>query len=63
MQKYIQLDGETRKDYLLRVVVDVLKMNAYCIEDINYDDAESDAMCLAEDLEIEFTLNEYGEEG
>ena len=45
---------ESRKDYLVRVAIEVLNENAYRIESVIYDEAECDAFALAEDLSIEF---------
>lgn len=49
-------ENESRKDYLVRVTIEVLRENGWSMETINYDDAECDAFCLAEDLRIEFNL-------
>lgn len=54
MKIIIKLADESRKDYLVRVVIAMLKENAEAIEPIIYDDATCDALCLAGDLEDEF---------
>lgn len=48
--------NESRKDYLIRVAITMLTENGYKIETIEYDEAECDAFCLAEDLKIEFDI-------
>lgn len=54
MIKVIQEKDESRKDYLIRVAIAMLKHNAYSMDSIHYDEAVCDAFCLAEDLSIEF---------
>ena len=56
MTKVKQKENETRKDYLIRVAIAVLKENGYIIDPVEYDEAESDAYCLAEDLMVEFDV-------
>jgi len=51
-----QKEGETRKDYLLRVAVAMLRQNAHAMDNVIFDEAECDASCLADDLESEFNL-------
>lgn len=57
----IQKPGEDRKTYLARVMVKYLQ-NAFDIENgyaqLVYDDAECDSSCLAEDIAIEFDVEE-----
>lgn len=50
------IQGEKRKDYLIRVAIEMLKESGYLIEPIFYDEALCDAFCLAEDLRIEFDI-------
>ena len=56
MIKVKQKEDETRKDYLIRVAIAMLNENAYSIDSVEYDEAECDAFCLAEDLRIEFDV-------
>lgn len=51
-----QKEGESRKDYLIRVSIAMLEYNAYCMKSLIYDDAVCDALCLAEDLRTEFDI-------
>ncbi len=53
--------GESRKDYLIRVAVAYLKhvdhtghFQTGYPDTINYDEADCDGACLADDLEAEF---------
>ena len=55
--KVPQINGESRKEYLVRVAIIMLKNSGYNIEPIEYDNAECDAFCLAEDLENEFDID------
>ena len=48
-----QNENETRLHYLIRVAIIALRENKYSMDSIKYDDAECDAECLADDLEIE----------
>ena len=57
MIKVKQKENETRKDYLIRVAIEMLNENAYNIDNIEYDEAECDAFCLAEDLRLEFDVD------
>lgn len=57
MIKVKQKENETRKDYLIRVAIEMLNENAYNIDNIEYDEAECDAFCLAEDLRVEFDVD------
>ena len=50
--------NESRKDYLIRVAIKMLNENGYDMpKEIIYDEAECDALCLAEDLRVEFNLD------
>jgi hypothetical protein len=49
-------ENENRKDYLIRVAIAMLVESGYSIDAIEYDEAECDAFCLAEDLRIEFDV-------
>lgn len=55
--KVIQGKEESRTHYLMRVASAMLRNNAYSINTIRYDDAECDALCLADDLESELEEN------
>lgn len=55
--KVIQKEGESRKDYLIRVAIVMLRENGYNCEAVFYDGTECDAFCLADDLESEFEVN------
>ena len=57
MIKVKQKENETRKDYLIRVAIEMLNENAYNIDAIEYDETECDAFCLAEDLRFEFDVD------
>jgi hypothetical protein len=57
MTKIKQKEFETRQKYLVRVAIAMLEENAYLMEVIKYDDAVCDALCLANDLKIEFDIN------
>lgn len=66
--KIIQKENENRKDYLIRVVVTHLKHIDYIgdfitneSDTINYDDADCDGCCLADDLEIEFSHIDFND--
>ena len=50
--------GESRKEYLVRAAIEMLTASGYKIETIEYDDAECDAFCLADDLKNEFNIDE-----
>jgi hypothetical protein len=58
MIKVKQKENETRKDYLVRVAIKMLDENAYQIDTIEFDEAECDGYCLAEDLRNEFDIEE-----
>lgn len=58
MIKVVKRDNEARKNYLIRVAIEMIDYNAYEMETIEYDEAESDAFCLAEDLRNEFDINQ-----
>tara|TARA_R110001592_G_scaffold137216_1_gene354988 strand:- start:416 stop:595 length:180 start_codon:yes stop_codon:yes gene_type:complete len=53
-----QKENETRKNYLVRVAIKILDENAYQIDTMELDEAECDAICLAEDLRNEFDIEE-----
>lgn len=53
MKKVTQQKHEPRLHYLVRVAIEMLRDNQYSIGTIHYDEAECDAACLAEDLQIE----------
>lgn len=57
MIKVKQKENENRKDYLIRVAIVMLNENGFTIDTVEYDEAECDAFCLAEDLRIEFDLD------
>ena len=54
--KYIQKKNESRKEYLVRVAIYMLEANWFSIEPVEFDEAECDAFCLADDLKIEFKI-------
>lgn len=56
MIKVKQKENENRKDYLIRVAIVMLNENGFTIDTVEYDEAECDAFCLAEDLRIEFDV-------
>ena len=58
MKEVKQKENETRKDYLVRVVINMLNDNGYGMDTIIFDESECDAFCLAEDLRTEFNLTE-----
>ena len=58
LNKIQQMKNERRKHYLVRVAIEMLNENADSIDTIIYDDAECDAYCLADDLRIEFGIEE-----
>ena len=53
-----QKENETRKDYLVRVAIEMLTENGYGMRTIEFDEAECDAFCLAEDLKNEFDIDQ-----
>lgn len=65
-------EGESRKDYLIRVTVAYLKhvdhtghFSTGYPDTINYDEADCDGSCLANDLEAEFpeiVFDDYNDE-
>jgi len=57
MRKVEQKENETRKDYLIRVAIEMLEDNWCGMSNIEYDEAECDALCLAEDLRVELDSN------
>lgn len=54
MKKVEQNQGESRKEYLVRVAIELLTDLPDYTDTIFYDEAECDCLCLAEDLRIEF---------
>lgn len=56
MKSVAQKENESRKEYLIRVAITMLRDNAYGMKNIVFDEAECDAFCLAEDLENEFDI-------
>tara|TARA_R110000796_G_C14300135_1_gene405142 strand:+ start:365 stop:544 length:180 start_codon:yes stop_codon:yes gene_type:complete len=58
MIKVKQKENETRKNYLVRVAIEILEENAYQIDTIEFDEAECDVFCLAEDLRNEFDIDQ-----
>lgn len=58
MIKVKQKENETRKNYLVRAAIIMLDENAYKIDTIEFDEAECDAFCLAEDLRNEFDIDQ-----
>ena len=56
MKKVELKENENRKDYLIRVAIIMLIESSYKIDMVEYDEAECDAFCLAEDLTIEFDI-------
>tara|TARA_R100000541_G_scaffold23743_1_gene33526 strand:+ start:80 stop:256 length:177 start_codon:yes stop_codon:yes gene_type:complete len=58
MIKVKQKENETRKNYLVRVAIEVLKNKWYLLDTIEFDEAECDSYCLAEDLRDEFSIED-----
>ena len=58
MIKIEQRVNEKRQEYLVRVAIEMLNENGYSIDAVEYDEAECDAFCLAEDLRIEFDIED-----
>ena len=58
MIKVKQKENETRKNYLVRVAIEILEENAYLIDTIEFDEVECDAFGLVDDLRDEFDLNQ-----
>jgi len=56
METIVQEKGESRKKYLVRVAIAMLEENGFEMAEVVYDEAECDALCLAEDLRIEFNI-------
>ena len=56
MKTVTQRQFEDRDLYLVRVAIQMLKENACLMGSIIYDEAECDALCLADDLESEFAI-------
>jgi len=58
MEKVTEREGESRKDYLVRVAITYLReISGMGDEVIIFDEAECDGFCLANDLEHEFDIN------
>lgn len=59
-----QQEGETRKNYLLRLMRAWVQSQAGYSHDetMFYDEAECDAYCLVNDIEIEFDVQLYDED-
>lgn len=56
-----QEENETRKQYLVRLAIAFLEENSgYGLENdtLFYDEAECDGYCLANDLKIEFNIDD-----
>ena len=62
MKKIIQQKGESRKKYLVRVAIAMLEENGMEMAEVEYDEAKCDALCLADDLRIEFNIPEEDDE-
>jgi hypothetical protein len=61
MIKLEQKENEKRKEYLVRLAIEyIIEHTGYVgVDDyLFYDDAECDGYCLAEDLRIEFHIEE-----
>lgn len=59
MIKHIQKENESRQQYLIRVAIDYIESHTGFIgidDYVHYDEAECDGYCLAEDLRIEFNI-------
>lgn len=54
MKTIEQKPNETRKQYLVRVAIEMLIDNAFSMDWIVYDNVECNALCLAADLADEF---------
>jgi len=62
MIKIEEKKGEKRAEYLVRLAIEFIKTHSgfYGVDDrLFYDDAECDGYCLADDLMIEFDINDY----
>lgn len=58
MTEITQNKDETRKDYLIRVVIKMLTESAHNIDPIFYDGEVCNAPCLVHDLKAEFKTNQ-----
>jgi len=61
MIKIKQKENETRKEYLVRLAVRYIEDHTGIVgmdDSLFYDDAECDGYCLAEDLKIEFNIDD-----
>ncbi len=61
MTQYIQKEGESRQEYLVRIAIDYIESHTGYIgmeDEVFYDDAECDGYCLAQDLRYEFNIEE-----
>ena len=59
MQKVKQITGESREHYLVRVAIIWIEDNTGFVghdDRIEYDEAECDGYCLAQDLRDEFDI-------
>ena len=57
-----EIESEDRKTYLVRLAISFLRENSgYALSNdtLFYDEAECDGFCLADDLEIEFDIDEF----
>jgi hypothetical protein len=54
---YSERDFSSRKEYLVYVAVQYLKKEAGHMGTVEYDEAECDALCLADDLYSEFDID------
>jgi hypothetical protein len=61
MKTVTQKENEPRSKYLVRVSIEMLRENAGLINNIIFDEAECDAHCLADDLEIELDCGNFDE--
>jgi len=61
MIKLEQKENESRKEYLVRLAIEYIKEHTGYVgvdDYIYYDEAKCDGYCLAEDLRIEFDIEE-----
>lgn len=60
MVKLEQKENESRKEYLVRLAIEYIEEHTGLgVDDyLYYDEAECDGYCLAEDLRIEFDIEE-----
>jgi hypothetical protein len=58
MDEYIQKQNESRKDFLIRIAIGYIRRSSDIVGFLmNYDNAECDGECLADDLEDELEVN------